>query len=508
MLEFNPQWLTECDSTSRILKDQTKDSFNDVLVLAAARQTAGAGRLGRPWMSLEGNLHLSIALPAHVIRDDIRDVLPLAAGSIVSRWMEKLFSVRPCLKWPNDVLIDGLKVAGILCEATFLGSEFKGVIIGIGVNLKHAPSIEGLDSYLAGSIESLIGTTIPARLAADSLSRFFAEEWPKVHRHLIFDDWRARSVSNGHLWYFKKSEPRDWLRVDGIDDSGNLTLTPRGGGEKTTVSSVHNELGWSFQMDRQMMIADVGNSRTKFGVFQMASDGTGHVSLDTAPDDDLSNFLKINLANGLAPVIHALSVNPDSLRDLKLRAKDLGVDVREISKNPVRATRSLYDLSAIGADRLAILEAMHYRHSKGSLPWPAMGVSCGTATTLDFLDGSGQHLGGFILAGLQTGLDAISRRGALLPNSLVISADSLSQDSWPHDSAQAMIRASVGATMAFLMSERQRLAAHCRVDVGSVNVLLTGGFSELVASQWPEDFVLPDQTLVLLGAGIMAANGR
>lgn len=507
MQEFNLQWVAECDSTSRVLKDQTKDSFVDVLALAAGRQTAGSGRMGRSWDSLEGNLHLSIAVPAASIPQDIRDVLPLAVGSLVVRWIKKHTGFQACLKWPNDILVDGCKVAGILCEGTFSGSEFRGVVIGIGINLKWAPKSD-IDEYCTGALEQLIGCTMPPpRLAADSLARFFIDAWSDVSRPGIFNDWRSFGMASGHLWCGKDQHSKPWYRLMELDASGHLRLCKQSDGEDVIISSVHHDLRWSIQFHRKMLIADVGNSRTKVGVFSVGTDGKFQVSDVVEGQPGIAELLGSETGASLPPMIHALVVNPSGLESLREWAHLFGVEVREIQKKPVRVTHSRYDLAAIGADRLALLEAMHYLHGRGELPWPAMGVSLGTATTIDYIDGGGQHLGGFILAGLQTSVDAMSLKGSLLPKALDMKID-MDLESWPTNTIDAIRYASLGSTLAFLKSERQRLALDARLEFKDVSVLLTGGFAALVKSQWSDDFVETKSSLILLGAGILALNGR
>ena len=161
-------WMDECDSTSRVLKERVKHSAREPMALAAHRQTAGTGRLGRSWQSIPGNLHISISLPAAEIKENLRDILPLAVAVMVGRWTERFALVRPCLKWPNDILVDGRKVAGILCEGTIQGREFLGAVIGIGINLKKAPELSGAgssveDGYPAGALADLVGCVILRR---------------------------------------------------------------------------------------------------------------------------------------------------------------------------------------------------------------------------------------------------------------------------------------------------------------------------------------------------------
>lgn len=116
------------------------DRLADGDAVTADIQTAGRGRLGRTWISsAEDNLYLTIALkPEGGARD-----LPLAnitqyLSVVICRVADEL-GVRATIKWPNDILIDGKKVAGILAETSFSGSRLRGLVLGVGVNLNFRP---------------------------------------------------------------------------------------------------------------------------------------------------------------------------------------------------------------------------------------------------------------------------------------------------------------------------------------------------------------------------------
>ena len=547
MIKIPLEWLEECDSTSRVLKEQTiKASFSKPQALAARIQTAGTGRLGQIWQSFAGNLHFSIALPPQYVPEDLRDIMPFVAALIVARWMQKEVGVRPCLKWPNDILLDGRKVAGILCEGSIQGSQFMGVVIGVGINLAVAPVLPDKKSYASGSLKDLSGQTLEPRKAAESLAAKFSEfinDLPSVSRKTILSDWSQLAISDGHLWIkiLESSEASplknagNYYRGLGVTFAGHLRLTPcndfgkdsvhsagavADSSEITVSSATHNFL-WSGQNSQQQnvrwLVADVGNSQTKMAIIESAKDGKITVQSSVFHLDaerPLADFLKDKIALGVPPIVHALSVNPTGLHVFRSACALSGVDVREINKNPVRAGRSLYDLSAIGADRLALLEAVHYLQIESGVISPFVAVSLGTATTIDHVDASGKHLGGYIAAGLQTSLDAVSNRGACLPKSVSLTS-SEKHGGWPITTVEAMAFASLDQTLAFLTSERQRLADYCQVAVETVPLVLTGGFSNFVKkamtihlNQKISEKLTADENLILLGAGILALNGR
>ncbi len=109
------------------------------LAVVADRQASGRGRLGRAWASLPGlGVYTSILL-----RPDVpplqTPLLTILAGLATADAVRGVGDVEPRLKWPNDVLIDGRKVAGILAEMATVGERVAQVVVGIGINVHHRP---------------------------------------------------------------------------------------------------------------------------------------------------------------------------------------------------------------------------------------------------------------------------------------------------------------------------------------------------------------------------------
>lgn len=105
-------------------------------VVVAETQTASRGRLGRTWLSKPGNLYCSIVF--YPSQDELPFVSPLAGVALV-RAIRRTCRLDPALKWPNDVMVDGKKVAGILVESAVSGDQVKHAVLGIGVNVGLTP---------------------------------------------------------------------------------------------------------------------------------------------------------------------------------------------------------------------------------------------------------------------------------------------------------------------------------------------------------------------------------
>lgn len=102
-------------------------------VVVADEQTQGRGRLDRRWFSPRGSLLATVILRPQ-ISGELLPPVPLAAGLSLARSMEKLVRAPARLKWPNDVWLEGKKVAGILVESQFEGSAPRFILLGMGVN--------------------------------------------------------------------------------------------------------------------------------------------------------------------------------------------------------------------------------------------------------------------------------------------------------------------------------------------------------------------------------------
>ncbi len=140
-MAFRFESYDELPSTSDFCVARAKAGEPAGLAVMAGRQIAGRGSRGREWVSAAGNLALSVLLrPVTPVPE--AGVYALLAGIAVAAAVEP-YGVVPLLKWPNDVLLDGAKLAGILIDAAPLDRRLDWLVIGIGVNLAYAPEIAG-----------------------------------------------------------------------------------------------------------------------------------------------------------------------------------------------------------------------------------------------------------------------------------------------------------------------------------------------------------------------------
>jgi BirA family transcriptional regulator, biotin operon repressor / biotin---[acetyl-CoA-carboxylase] ligase len=143
--------VTETGSTNADLLAEARNGAPEGLVLAAESQTAGRGRLGRRWASPpRAALTFSVLLRPREVPPGSRGWVPLLAGVAVAAVLSAEAGVAARLKWPNDVLVDGAKVAGILAE-----QAGDAIVVGTGINVStrrdELPASGATSLVLAGA---------------------------------------------------------------------------------------------------------------------------------------------------------------------------------------------------------------------------------------------------------------------------------------------------------------------------------------------------------------------
>lgn len=177
-------------STSSDLKRRAARGAAHGTALVAESQTAGRGRLGRSWETVEGSLALSVIL---------RPTLPLERVPLVSL-AAAVAVAEACgpeyrIKWPNDVLgPERQKVAGLLAEVEGDGRSVRWVVVGVGLNVRAAPAMPG-----AGALEAIDGRPRDRARLAVEIVRGLLDTVGLLERApaAVLDRWRARSATLG-----------------------------------------------------------------------------------------------------------------------------------------------------------------------------------------------------------------------------------------------------------------------------------------------------------------------
>ena len=207
------EYLPECASTNAALKEMA-DCSRAGAVLVTDDQTSGRGRLGRNWLSEPGlDLTFSVLLRPRLAPAQ-GHLLSLAAGVAVAQVLEEAFELegQVSLKWPNDVLLGGKKVCGILLEGSVQAERLAWTVAGIGLNVNGEPAkmVADLPADRAAewcgrpepiSLREHLVTTVPrAPLLAALLARltfwWTGLEWLSTVGSLL-GEWRRRDALAG-----------------------------------------------------------------------------------------------------------------------------------------------------------------------------------------------------------------------------------------------------------------------------------------------------------------------
>ena len=233
MPRFVVQHQAVLPSTMDAARAAARDGAPDGTVVVAGQQTQGRGRQGRDWFSPQGNLYASILLrpglpPARL--SELGFVVALAAADAVDAVLP---GGRARLKWPNDVLIDAGKVAGILVEIV----EDNAAVIGIGLNIAHAPTAA---PYPVTCLRDAGATASPEAALTHLLSALehHLARWTKHGFTHAREAWLARGPTPGEMIRVRIGTRIDTGRFAGLDANGALLLTENGATRRVVAGEV------------------------------------------------------------------------------------------------------------------------------------------------------------------------------------------------------------------------------------------------------------------------------
>ncbi len=228
------QWFDEVDSTNTRLS-AAKGELPAGTVFAARWQSAGKGQRGNSWESgRDENLTFSVLLkPTYLPATAQFSLSEAAALGVADYLMEE--GVVPCIKWPNDILVGGKKICGMLLEHSLAADKLADSVVGIGLNINQcsfgqAPNATSL--ALVTGTERDIRQELPRLLS--HLDRRFAQTATEVGRQTLREAYLARLFQKGEWHAYLDRRSADPLlpttrEVEGIRFEGRITgITPSG----------------------------------------------------------------------------------------------------------------------------------------------------------------------------------------------------------------------------------------------------------------------------------------
>lgn len=228
--------LDEIDSTNAEAARRAQDGRLGPTWIWAKSQSSGRGRQGRPWVSEPGNLYCSALLSDGL---ELRSLTQLGfvAGLAVYDAARRSLAPAPAdlsLKWPNDLLLNGAKLSGILLESTNVPHLGLAVAVGIGVNVAHSPP-RSATAYETTHL-SAHGKAADLRHTFEHLARAFAE-WHEVWDFgagfvRVRDTWMDRAQGLGKTVTVKMPDQKLTGRFDRLDDDGAMIMRLENGQDR------------------------------------------------------------------------------------------------------------------------------------------------------------------------------------------------------------------------------------------------------------------------------------
>jgi BirA family biotin operon repressor/biotin-[acetyl-CoA-carboxylase] ligase len=218
----------EVGSTSDWAKELALLDAKEGTVAVAETQKAGHGRLGRKWVSPKGGLWFSLILkpslkPAEAVK------LVFVAGLAVAEALRELYCLHVETKWPNDVLVNGKKICGVIAEMNTTGEKVNFVVIGVGINanfdVNRALPEELLESTT--SLENALGRSVQLNALFKAVLEkleYLDELFVKQGFNPVLTMWKKYAGFLGHeVEVSNGSEKWVGLALD-VDDSGRLNV--------------------------------------------------------------------------------------------------------------------------------------------------------------------------------------------------------------------------------------------------------------------------------------------
>lgn len=236
-MDYIGEWMfhdmDEVGSTNDEVKKLSENVIGEKIVISARNQTNGRGRRGRDWISLEGNLFLSLGFEC-----DFKDLGAMVFVSSLSLWqtiqdLNPLLNVK--LKWPNDILVNDKKICGMLLEK----GEGHYLIVGIGVNIKAAPLLVST-IYPCTSLRDAGVEVERLEFLRSFIVNFdnYLNMWKMKGFAPIREAWvsRVKGLNDEIIVHMENDDLEGIFR--GVDEHGSLLLETVGGIQKIHAGDV------------------------------------------------------------------------------------------------------------------------------------------------------------------------------------------------------------------------------------------------------------------------------
>jgi BirA family biotin operon repressor/biotin-[acetyl-CoA-carboxylase] ligase len=219
-----PQTTSTNDEASRAALEDHPEG----LVIFAESQSAGRGRMGRRWSSPAGRgLWFSVLLRPSIAPSECTQLTAASANALV-RAIQSTTSITPEIKWPNDLLIKGKKIAGILTEMSAELEHVRSVVLGIGIDVNQTASEFPADiRNIATSLKLATGKSVSRADLAEAVLHELDREYARILAGdfaAVAEEWAGYCTTLGKLATIDMGTRRVRGRAEALDENGALLL--------------------------------------------------------------------------------------------------------------------------------------------------------------------------------------------------------------------------------------------------------------------------------------------
>ena len=229
--ESKIHYFEEAGSTMDIAKDLALEGCPHQTVVIAGRQTKGRGRLKRTWQSSDGGLYFTMVIrpklsPAECFKTNF------VASLVLCQTLRQRYDIPAMVKWPNDILVDGRKLSGMIAEMESQGGRVSFVTIGIGINVNNDPtSVEPN----AVSLRKILNRNVSRRDLLTAFLDAFETQIEDIASHDVIAEWKRYTITLNHkVRIVTTHDVFEGMAID-VDRNGALLLEQPNGSVKAIV---------------------------------------------------------------------------------------------------------------------------------------------------------------------------------------------------------------------------------------------------------------------------------
>lgn len=217
-------YQSQVGSTNDFLRSLAAQGAPEGTVVIVDEQTEGHGRLGRPWIAPPNTSLMFTTLFRPSLRADYAFKLVMVCGLAIAEACEDVTPVRVGVKWPNDLQVDGKKLAGILPETSFMDDRLEWVMVGTGVNINQRFEPSDPLAETATSLRVVTGSPINRVTLFARMMQNYNRWYALLDEKLLLDAWRSRCVTLGERVQVETPHGMVTGMADDIGPSGALYL--------------------------------------------------------------------------------------------------------------------------------------------------------------------------------------------------------------------------------------------------------------------------------------------